>query len=285
MRHCIYILFLLITLICNGQNYKLELTFEPSFIERADIIINYNENQASTISIKNFYIDEKRIIENKQLEQLSSILENYKFKHSNSIKENTVIKNGDTITLTTVGLDGVTVSGILKKEKNYKSFAFWSPNRESPNGKLIECLFSLFDSSFQENNTVRYLDALKGSFSGYPSPKNKNSHIEFMIREDIYMVVEKMPEFYGGKDSLDAYIKKNIDENEVISLSKLTGKVYVGFIIDELGNVLDTKILRGLTPDIDKECLNIVAKMPKWIPGEQYDNKVKVSYRIKIKIE
>jgi len=59
--------------------------------------------------------------------------------------------------------------------------------------------------------------------------------------------------------------------------------VYVGFIVEKDGTVNDVKVLRGVDKFIDDEALRVTKLMPKWTPGKQKSEVVRVSYNMPIK--
>ena len=79
--------------------------------------------------------------------------------------------------------------------------------------------------------------------------------------------VETMPSFPSGEDSLKAYLNKN-NQWRVGQLT-VEGKVFVGFIVSEAGEIKEIKILKNLCPSCDKEALRLVENMPNWIPAEE----------------
>ena len=97
--------------------------------------------------------------------------------------------------------------------------------------------------------------------------------------ETIYSVVEVMPQFPGGDDSLTAYLKNNF-HYPAPKNDDLRGNAYVSFVVDHNGDVRDVKILRGVRPELDEECIRVVKAMPKWEPGTQNGRKVNVQYNL-----
>ena len=86
---------------------------------------------------------------------------------------------------------------------------------------------------------------------------------------EIYFIVEKMPEFPGGDVEMRNFITENTKYPEEAKAKGLSGKVFVQFVIDKEGNVVNIKIARGVDPILDKEAIRVVQSMPKWKPGEQ----------------
>jgi len=101
----------------------------------------------------------------------------------------------------------------------------------------------------------------------------------------VYNIVEQMPEFYGGSETLKLYVQsrlKNI-ENE----NNLSGKIIVNFVVDENGVVSNPKIkktVQGLQ-NYEKTIITIFNEMPKWKAGLQGGRNVKVSMQFPVFVE
>jgi TonB family protein len=98
----------------------------------------------------------------------------------------------------------------------------------------------------------------------------------------VMSLVSEMPEFIGGIDSLFAFLGANVTYPEKEKANNIQGKVYVNFIVDRDGSVIEAKILRGLTEDFDREVIRVMNLTPKWKPGVHKGGKVKVSYNLTI---
>lgn len=103
--------------------------------------------------------------------------------------------------------------------------------------------------------------------------------------DEIFIAVEIMPEFPGGKQALISYLANNVKYPLIAQENGIKGKVYVSFVIDELGNINDVDLLRGVDSALDKEALRVVRGMPKWKPGKQAGKAVKVRYTVPIYFE
>jgi len=100
--------------------------------------------------------------------------------------------------------------------------------------------------------------------------------------ENVFIAVEIMPEFPGGTEALMQYLSNSIQYPKDAKEKKIEGKVFVSFIITELGKVSEVKILRGVNESLDKEAIRVVKEMPDWKPGTQGDEPVKVKYTLPI---
>jgi len=93
---------------------------------------------------------------------------------------------------------------------------------------------------------------------------------------------EVMPSFKGGKEALDKYLAENLKYPAAAKASKTEGLVYVEFIVNTQGKVINPTILRGTSSDLDAEALRVVSSMPDWIPGKQDGKEVSVSFTLPV---
>ncbi len=100
--------------------------------------------------------------------------------------------------------------------------------------------------------------------------------------EQIFFIVEDMPEFPGGEMELRKFIANNIEYPKVAQENGIQGRVYVTFVVDKNGEVSNARIARGVDPSLDQEALRVVNSLPKWIPGKQRGQAVNVSYTVPI---
>ena len=100
---------------------------------------------------------------------------------------------------------------------------------------------------------------------------------------DFYIVVEKDPEFPGGEIARLKYLRDNVKYPQAAREAGIQGIVYLSFIIEASGTVSNVEVLRGIGGGCDEEAVRVVKNMPKWSPGEQRDQKVRVQYSLQIK--
>jgi TonB family protein len=100
--------------------------------------------------------------------------------------------------------------------------------------------------------------------------------------DDVYTIVEDMPEFPEGEMGMRKFLAQTIRYPLEAAEKNIQGKVFVSFIIQKNGTVGDISLVRGVHPLLDKEAMRVVRQMPKWKPGHQAGEAVKVSYTIPI---
>lgn len=98
---------------------------------------------------------------------------------------------------------------------------------------------------------------------------NKITHHVF----DSTKVVGSWPTYPGGKKALDMFIKKEMKYPDEAKKKKEEGWVVVNCMVDTLGKILATKVIKSLSPSLDHEALRIVSKMPQIIPARALSGK------------
>jgi protein TonB len=100
--------------------------------------------------------------------------------------------------------------------------------------------------------------------------------------EEIFMVVEKSPEFPGGTNALYDYLRKNMKYPAICRESGITGRVIVSFTVNKDGSIVDVEVVKGVHPQMDKEAVRVVSAMPKWSPGEQRGKPVRCRFNLPV---
>lgn len=103
--------------------------------------------------------------------------------------------------------------------------------------------------------------------------------------EQIFIIVEQMPEYPGGNDSLFRFLRTAINYPEEAIKKGIEGTVYINFIVRKTGEVTDAHVVRKVDELLDNEALRVVSLMPHWNPGMQRGKPVDVKYTIPIKFK
>jgi len=86
--------------------------------------------------------------------------------------------------------------------------------------------------------------------------------------EVIHRVVEQQPEFPGGMQELNAYLKKRIQYPQLAAENGIQGTTYIEFVVTKDGTVDQVTVKASSHPLLDKEAVRLVKTLPKWIPGK-----------------
>lgn len=106
-----------------------------------------------------------------------------------------------------------------------------------------------------------------------PQPVNRNS---------VYDVVEQMPSFPGGISGLRTYLNQNIRYPAEAQENCVQGRVVVSFVVGKDGHISDVTVLRSVDPSLDKEAVRVIRNMPRWSPGKQGGEPVRVRYNVPV---
>ena len=105
---------------------------------------------------------------------------------------------------------------------------------------------------------------------------------EEVVEQEIFQIVEEMPEYPGGEKKLLEYVGKSVKYPQIARESGIQGRVFVNFVIEPDGSVSNVKVLRGIGGGCDEEAMRVIKAMPKWKPGKQRGKAVRVSYTLPV---
>ena len=100
--------------------------------------------------------------------------------------------------------------------------------------------------------------------------------------DTVFNIVEEMPKFPGGDEAMFKFIAENVKYPEKAKDEGISGRVFISFVIEKDGSVSNVKVLRGIGGGCDEEAARVISSMPKWKPGKQKGEFVRVSYQIPI---
>jgi periplasmic protein TonB len=104
-------------------------------------------------------------------------------------------------------------------------------------------------------------------------------------KEEIYSYVERFPEFPGGEEEMQRFIARNIVYPAAALDVGIEGVVVVQFVVDKKGVIKDPVVVRDIGGGCGQEAINVVLKMPHWIPGEQNGLPVSVRYTLPVRFK
>ena len=102
------------------------------------------------------------------------------------------------------------------------------------------------------------------------------------IEEGPMVVVEDLPAYPGGTDALQKFLQSNLRYPEQEKKEGIHGIVVVTYVINAKGDVTNAKVLRGLTPDIDKEALRLTNIIKGWQPAKQHGKSISMMVQMPI---
>ncbi len=98
----------------------------------------------------------------------------------------------------------------------------------------------------------------------------------------IYDTPDQMPSFPGGQGALMQYLSSHVKYPAVAEENGIQGRVTVQFVVEKDGSVTDVKTMKSVDPSLDKEAERVVRSMPKWQPGRNNGQTVRVKYFVPV---
>jgi TonB family protein len=95
-------------------------------------------------------------------------------------------------------------------------------------------------------------------------------------------VVEEMPKFPGGDAALMDYLIKNVKYPAEATKNGAQGRVLVQFIVEKDGSISEIEVVKKIDENLDAEAVRVVKAMPKWKPGMQKGEPVRVRFTLPI---
>ena len=165
---------------------------------------------------------------------------------------------------------------------------------ETPDGKVADNNETRSDGKpTNGNNNARQLSPSQASSRPNKTTQNGQKEPEPVRSEPlnkpqpvnstrVYDVVEQMPSFPGGISGLRTYLNQNIRYPAEAQENCVQGRVVVSFVVGKDGHISDVTVLRSVDPSLDKEAVRVIRNMPRWTPGKQGGEPVKVRYNVPV---
>jgi len=114
------------------------------------------------------------------------------------------------------------------------------------------------------------------------NPKEANRLPEVKIKnERVYLAVDEMPKFQGGYSFQD-WIKGHTKYPQIAAENGISGKVIVQFAVNSRGEIVDIVVVRSIDPSLDREAVRVISSSPRWSPGRQRGQAVKVQFNVPV---
>ena len=192
------------------------------------------------------------------------------------------------IILTFLSIDSFSqIDSILIKiyypDKSKVFETYWINRTDSSkNGEYIRfnSYGKIYVKGFYRNNQKIGIWDFYNKYSGY---KELFEKFDFSTYKEIYNKdsLNMQAHFPGGQEELNNFI---LSKRQLDNFINIKGKVFISITIDTLGNLIDTKISRGLRTDIDKALIDILKNSPKWISSTKNGLKIKETLILPIDI-
>ena len=150
------------------------------------------------------------------------------------------------------------------------------PEPETP--EIIEVVEeeveTTLDIQTEDDQSKRQLD----TYVPPPPPKPKQEE----VTDEIFVVVENQPEFPGGNTAMMKFLSENIKYPVIAQENGIQGRVICNFVVERDGSITDVQVVRGVDPSLDREAMRVINEMPRWKPGKQRGQAVRVRFTLPV---
>lgn len=98
-----------------------------------------------------------------------------------------------------------------------------------------------------------------------------------------YTIVAQPPSPKNGINSFYSYVAKSM-YIPTEARNKVSGKIYLSFVVDKDGTLVEPKILKGVGYGLDESAIRLINEAKKWNPGVRRGIPVRVLYSLPITI-
>ena len=103
--------------------------------------------------------------------------------------------------------------------------------------------------------------------------------------DEVYTVVEQMPEFPGGEEARTKFFIDNITYPKEALKNGIQGRVFVTFVVEKDGKITNVRVLRGIGGGCDEEAARVISLMPDWKPGKHKGKPVRVQFNLPVQFK
>ena len=111
---------------------------------------------------------------------------------------------------------------------------------------------------------------------------NAQKTVVSQSKQNVYDVVEQMPEFPGGMPAMIEFLQTNLNYPKDAKKQNVGGRILVMFVVEADGSISNVRVAKKIFPSLDAEALRVVKAMPKWNPGKEKGKPVRVNFTLPI---
>ena len=117
------------------------------------------------------------------------------------------------------------------------------------------------------------------------SSKSEIVTIPDTMTKETFRTVQQMPQFPGGDTAMYRFIAENLDYPPKAVKKNIQGRVHVQFRVLATGEITDIRTLdiKKLGFGLEEAAIDVIKKMPNWIPGKQNGVAVNVYFNLPIR--
>lgn len=98
-----------------------------------------------------------------------------------------------------------------------------------------------------------------------------------------FLVAETMPSFQGGDlNTFRNWVQQNVRFPQIAQENGIQGRVVLSFVIEKDGRLTNIQVLQTPDRSLSEEAIRVLNKSPKWSPGKQRNQVVRVKYTLPV---
>lgn len=98
-----------------------------------------------------------------------------------------------------------------------------------------------------------------------------------------FLVAETMPSFQGGDlNAFRNWVQQNVKFPQIALENGIQGRVVLTFVIEKDGRLTNIQVLQTPDRSLSEEAIRVLNKSPKWSPGKQRNQVVRVKYTLPV---
>ena len=131
------------------------------------------------------------------------------------------------------------------------------------------------DPNVTDDNNVTFTDG-PGVVDGSSTVVDPPKPVEPIIYTGITAT------YKGGMEAMFKFLRKHLRYPAVARRMGVEGTVYVSFVVNTEGKVINATVIKGISKECDEEAVRVVSLLTEWIPAKQ--NNVNVMVRMVLPI-
>jgi periplasmic protein TonB len=146
---------------------------------------------------------------------------------------------------------------------------------------VVDSIIPIEKSQLSTDEYINQTTSEKTTVTGTGTGDNLMSGQDGSETDEPFFLVEVMPSFKGGGlDKFREWIMKRTSYPQAAYEKKIRGTVFLTFIVEKDGSVSNVTVVKGVDPLLDNEAVKAISESPKWAPGLQRGQPVRVRYSI-----
>ena len=106
---------------------------------------------------------------------------------------------------------------------------------------------------------------------------------ETVVDDEPFLIAETMPSFQGGDlNKFRNWVQSNVKFPQIALENGIQGRVVLSFVIEKDGRLTNIQVLQTPDRSLSEEAVRVLNKSPKWSPGKQRNQVVRVKYTLPV---